>query len=425
MNLFRGNVAEHGLGHYEVPRAHILSSLIYLDEVHLGVRLNSLSDALLVMSRLGTSLVLATATLGQRQALSLVQTLRGGGASVRHIVVAKGSLDGVEVCMDNEFFSAVEAVEWHYKPLQSFERALHVVEEESSTGKRVFFAVATPEEAVRAWRHLAARLGAENVAVLHGRMAPLDRKTTLDNLDRVKVLVGTSAVEAGVDADFDILVSTVGGVVDLPSLIQRMGRVCRKPWLRPCEEALVYLVGDKAEEYARLLEDNNVNPRVPDTYRRLLDEDEYTRDSGHKQHRLARIVLGLMLLTPNAVDELLHKLCDLVREEPLIPIIPRMFIDDIREGRLAPEDAMVTVGLGWLRDPERRKAVLGDAKRVDILVYSAKDGQYSIVTREVSSWGCREVTRLLTNPVSDVDARLLPVGLVAEVYRRGEGLVLV
>jgi len=433
VNLFRGNVAEHGLGHYEVPRAHILSSIVYLDEAHMGLDIPSFKASLIALGWMGVQSVVATATLAPSTAREMVEILNPSRRDpVKHIVVSREGVDGgVEACVDREFFSLVEGVEWSYEympgasPESGVDTLAKRVAELVETGLRVFVGVSTPEEAVRVYKALL-EAGVGSVALVHGRLAVVDRLASVSRLGGVKVLVGTSAVEAGVDADFDALVTTAGGVVGLASLIQRMGRVCRRPWSRRCERALVYLVGgEEARRYAELFSERGVNPRIPDTYRDLLELE--TRGGRGDADTLAHTILGGALLLPSDVESIAKTLCDMVRvDNPIVPLIP---LELLEEG-LAVEEAIVTVSLSWLSRSYRRVLDVGEGGCVKVAYIDSSSGE--LRTRcsalkashlEKRQAACRRITTILYTPLEERGSKLIPVGLAARGYRRGTGLV--
>ncbi len=347
VNLLRGNVAERGLGHYEVPRAHLLASLLVMDEVHLGLWQEGLSDTLyttLFALRLSNQyFVLETATLPPAAFQALREAL---GGEYDGVIVAprRGCADelglkGVREVVDKEFYTGIEEQKWSIggaDPLEAVDAVVRVIEE----GGRALVVLDSVERAVEAYRVLLERVGEEHVALVHSRMTPLDRRRAVEKSveasrgDKPLVLVGTSAVEAGVDFDADILVTTVprrGQSIAFSSLIQRMGRVCRRP--RPCRPRVLLLEGD--ERLVSML--SAIHPRVPCSvdgvtgYYRLLEHEEY----GRPGFDVGKLMLLLGILDPLRVEIITRTYCDLVRGEPLLPLLPVEHLGDALRGRVS------------------------------------------------------------------------------------------
>ncbi len=366
LNLIGANVAEKGIGHYLVPKAMIASSAIVLDEAHLPLHSgdNHYATSMLVelcaLALWRNPVIIETATLSA-QALSLaVQQLPPRlGVEIEVIEPVPGNT--VNKCMnsynnlnirvncvpDPAYYEKVESTEWHYRKLQG--NPTQTVIDLAQTGQRVFRAVDSVQRAISEYQQLASTLGSDNIALLHSRLTPIDRAKQLEKIRRgAQVLVGTSAVEAGVNVSYDVLITDVpwGGGAPL-SLLQRMGRINR---YNESPEATVYLVdapSQQAQALINYLIKAEPNPRVPyDTartrgYKEFLDKFSKPPDVDANHWYTIRD-LALRSLKPYEVvkglESAMKKACGLIRGTLLVPIIPSPEDLGISEDEL-PENA--------------------------------------------------------------------------------------
>lgn len=432
LNLYRGNVAEHHLGHYEVPRAHILSGLIVFDEAHLGLRgglADSFYTGLASLHSMAVPLAVLTATLPPA-ALERVRSALGGDPSIYTVVPGEGCEGlpaGSRSCLDPSFYEPLLQLEWRYHCIgDSDDELVETVLGEASRGRRVFLAVKTPGRAIALYDRLRGELGAGSVALIHGRMPPVDRRSHLERLGDATVLVGTSAVEAGVDADFDVLVTEA---VEPSSLIQRLGRVCRRPGR--CREPVdVYIAG--ADKRLKTLCEHPLDPRLPCDYRgrrgyhRLLELEG--GGGGGGVFDSTRYRLAATILTPSLVEELIENYCNLARDEPIIPVLPQELLDEVREGRLGLHDAVIPVSLSVLQRALRKRlpwrlSQCKDGGGLELIAVAA-DGSLQVLCEKrlesiIGRGDCKRLTEILSKPLGE---GYIPVALVAKGYRRGLGL---
>ncbi len=435
-NLLRGNVAERGLGHYEVPRAHLLASLLVLDEVHLGLWQEGLSDTLytafyaLTLAR--HYFVLETATLPP-SALRILHDALGGVYDAILAAPSRGCSEelglgrAVEV-VDRDFYTQLLDQEWLIT-VTGFEEALRNAISVFEEGGRVLIVVDSVRGAAEAYKRLSASVGGERVALVHSRMIPADRARSVERAMEASrsgepfILVGTGAVEAGIDYDADLLVTTIprrGDSVAFSSLIQRMGRVCRTP--RPCKPRVVLLEAD--DRLASML--SAVHPRIPCSvagvtgYYRLLEHEDY----GQPGFDAGRLMLLLGILDPVRVEILARAYCDLVRGEPLVPLLPVEHLEDALEGRagdyIFPVRFSSLAGRGGL---SRRLARGEKCVRV-VRIASRGENEGGLVLEEY----CDEYlsAALERGDCYSFTRRAEELGLVAllvEGYARGLGLI--
>ncbi len=380
------------LGHYEVPRAHLFSSMIVLDEAHLPFQPNPFapenveeraSRAATVMAGLAYTfshfrvpVLVETATLPASVRAFIAERYRGPGRVECIVVDEPGASEasGCRVVEDPDYFETVRSVEWKYGSLDNLDDAIEKAAEAAETGERVFLSSTTVKAAVKAYEMLAERLGGK-VVLVHGRLSAADRERAVERLRDAQVLVGTPAVEAGVDYDADLLLTDVPGAgqgwIAWESLLQRMGRVARRPMEGRRAEIIFYGEGAGDAE-ARM---KGVNPRIPSTYRHLIDERRPPRiDAG----LLDAFLQAAVHFTPTeALEELRERLCNPMREALLTQIvIPEYEVDPSRgedlEHVLSRMEAGMTVttslhegvaskaegGRGWLLERDGKIIVL-------------------------------------------------------------------
>ncbi len=359
LNLIGANVAEKGIGHYLVPKAMIASSAIVLDEAHLPLHsgdnhyATSMLAEVYALASWRNPVIIETATL-PAQALSLAIRQLPPRLGIEIEVIEPVPDNTLDKCKNNynnfkirvncvpdpDYYEKAKPVKWHYKRLQG--DPAETVISLAQTGQRVFRVVDSVQRAISEYEQLASTLGSDNIALLHSRLTPIDRARQLEKVRRgAQVLVGTSAVEAGVDVSYDVLITDVpwGGGAPL-SLLQRMGRINR---YNESPEATVYLVDAPSRQAQALigyLIKAEPNPRVPyDTartkgYKELLDKFSKPHDV-KVNHWYTIRDLALRSLKPYEVvkglESAMNEACGLIRETLLTPIIPN------------PED----LGISW------------------------------------------------------------------------------
>ena len=452
LNLIGANVAERKLGHYLVPRAFIYSAAVVLDEAHLPLRsgdtalYEAVQVATWMLAYSGNPIILETATLPGGIVYRIASLLKILGPKTRLIEpipvgankdcmeyyrhIGVHALNVMVECVeDQEYYDRAASVKWTFEPLKNGIQSK--ILEYYEKGLSVFRAVNTVINAVDEYLKLVDSLGPDRVALIHGRMTPKDRR---EQLERIKhgimkgqgILVGTSAVEAGVNLDLDVLITDV---VNIDSLIQRIGRVNRGN-NRP--ESHVVITGDGSEELASKF--SVVNPRIPYDYKgirgykKLLDQlPTVEKRQTLVRSEISRLMISLM--DPLLQEELLKRLtsiaCGLIREEPLITVTPHPedlnvtleelidYIDDYA----FPLNLGLAKRRGILEEPEPGYV---SALVMDIEGYrDHPDYMQFTIKRVKAPWdlGCADYIRLLER--ERVAALILSKGS----YRAGVGLV--
>jgi len=245
-NLFKAPVAElprllRGRSvHYHVPFAYIYPACVFFDEAHimaeggqkaaaaLRVTVEALVDAeipVMVMS----------ATLGEWK----WEVFKG----FEFVTLGPRGTAG----HDPDFEAELEETRYVTKVIRE-EDVLAVAREEVKSGRRVLIVVNNISKVVK-WYQELRDYGA---VLIHSLLTREDRRKAEESLCPVpekceaqgaRIVVGTSAIEAGVDVSFDTLITSA----DSPeSVAQRVGRVCRRGG--KCE-GRIYVFGKDAERY--------------------------------------------------------------------------------------------------------------------------------------------------------------------------------
>jgi CRISPR-associated helicase Cas3 len=458
-NLLRSSVGERGLGHYEVPRAHIIASTVVLDEAHLPLAdpsgpATGLLAVAEVLHRLSVPVVVETATLPPAVAGVLAKRLGSVGEPVWVSVEPQGGwseppgprgLVSPRRVEDPSYYEWALSLKWRYTAVREPEEALRLAVEAAESGLRVFYASSTVVGAVEAYQEIIEEYDGlrGHVALVHGRLASVEREKVREAVANSLIVVGTSAVEAGVNIDSDVVVTDAPrdtGGISWESLLQRLGRACRDPG-RACTAVDVILYGDNAgEALEALTKPRPLNPRIPYPLRgedgyvdRLLSKRSY-RHLDLAWRRFSSLVeLGLEALTHERIRAIYDAVCTPFREAPLVPlIIPP---GDWGYGGTSNLDALVErLQAGWYLTVSAEDLVSGDSwsERGRRWLYIKNERALALiarVTRDDYGHPDNLVVEPLWLPPKELDCRRLArrpiLGLVARpgAYRAGVGLV--
>ena len=228
-NLFKAPVTEvfRERKHYYIPFERVYTSTAILDEAHImagsgdpKVRAAFL-ESLRYLADINSPIIIMTATLTEslresiRQVLPGVRFLRLGGRDEE--------VGDTIYVHDSDFESSMKAIRYRTSRIRMNEVVDKTVELAGSE-KRVLIVINDIPIIVGIYRQLVST--GVRVGLVHGRLTRRDRLEVMERLGKreLEVLVGTSAIEAGVNASFDALIT----VPDDPAgLVQRVGRVCR------------------------------------------------------------------------------------------------------------------------------------------------------------------------------------------------------
>jgi CRISPR-associated endonuclease/helicase Cas3 len=278
-NLFKAPVAElHKLVegkpvHYHIPFAYIYPSCVFIDEAHVaaqderGKAVAALKAAVKILREADVPIVVMSATMGRWKSV----VFKGFKfVALGHEDAEEG---GVTTIHDEEFECEMKNVKYTVRKIEE-RQVLDIARQKLKEGKRVLIVINNVKKAVM-W---AKALG---TAVIHSMLTRRDRAVAMRKLEGAKeepfILVGTSAIEAGVNVTFDVLISST----DAPeSVVQRVGRICR--YGPPCGSDRVcngelYFFGRGAKSYLAVKEWRL--PYVAGSYAPLL-RDSVKDDAG-------------------------------------------------------------------------------------------------------------------------------------------------
>ncbi len=366
--------------HYEASRAMIYTSTITLDEVHLyggdpGSPEDSLFSTLLATLNLFTHSKTPTIILSATLPTQISEKIYQYASLGDNVVWAKyAPSSGVCVsrakCIrDKEYDEEVLATKWSTKFVAGdVDEVVNIIKDEYSCGRRVLVIMNKPSRAVSVYRKLVDE-GIEST-LIHGRLMHGEREEREKAVGESSILVATQVVEAGIDVDFDTLITDIAPPTNL---VQRAGRVNR--YLDPSREGRVYIVldessykgvyvrdvVDKTIEYLKKYKDK-INWRLPySTTSNIVGYMDLINNvyEGLKLHYLPQKILKIVDLARSiatTTETALRTIYDecirlegLVRSSVLVPLIPL----DTGESNIDLEDIwryIVPVSLKWLID---------------------------------------------------------------------------
>lgn len=229
------------LGHYEVPRASIFSSLNFLDEVHMfleeggefweGIKNNAsvLISLIRALALSETPIVLSTATLPDVIIKYIAQEVPVEIEKVDYSMPRRDSFYDKEISKHFfviDFDNVKKGIIEVDKPELLISRVVERIYDGNSAIKKGVTAVVvnTVESAKKIFHKLRERN--IDVVLLHSRFTPKDREEKLKYIKRSSkvIVVTTQVIEVGVDIGFDVIISELSTP---SSMIQRFGRLAR------------------------------------------------------------------------------------------------------------------------------------------------------------------------------------------------------
>lgn len=249
---------KYNTAHFEFPRGMIYSSIVVLDEVHLFTGLGTIREesksltAVLAMVEClleaGVPIVMMTATMPDQIKKIIKETVELSGSRLEKIEYQGG--------FDSEFD----------KELAGKIKRLYKISELTFDGmgqyNRVGFIFNTVGGAIECYKRLREQRLSKPVFLVHGRMPESRRKPFLEELDKKEsfAVVATQVIEAGVDLDFDLMITEC---CPPDRLVQRAGRVARKSregeiWVlkageaQPYDKGLIELTWNELESIDRI-----------------------------------------------------------------------------------------------------------------------------------------------------------------------------
>jgi len=306
--------------HFEVPRGFIMSSIVVLDEFHLysipkvenndNRAFTTTVATLISLAKTGVPLILSTATLPIEVEEVLKQRLKL--ADIEFEELSRSPKDPIERHISVNFTN---------DPIND---AIELSKEKS-----VLLIRNEVKDAIDTY----VKIKSKNVKtyLLHSRIAEIDRHDIFDNIreqnDRNRkarkgiIVVSTQVMEAGVDLDFDVLITDPAPP---DSIIQRSGRVARNGGngdvLITDKKDHVYDEKLVASVYDYLKEERNVNDKLLKIY------DEFLKNYEYIDAKLFDLLIKLdvaPIFSASTTLSILNKYCNLIRDSDLIPIIPK------------------------------------------------------------------------------------------------------
>lgn len=226
--------AKKSLGHYEIPRSSIFSSLSFLDEAHMFLEeveeskgASTLTSLVRSLALTKTPTILSTATLPDQAIDSLAGV-------VQLEVIDYGKLEG------DSFFQREVSKKFHTLEVDRAKSGVIKVESPESLIPRVIEeildgnsvvgrgTVAILVNTVHSARNIFKKLRSRGIeaVLLHSKFTPEDKEKKLEYLRKSSraVLVSTQVIEVGVDIAFDVVISELATP---SSIVQRFGRLAR------------------------------------------------------------------------------------------------------------------------------------------------------------------------------------------------------
>ncbi len=283
-NLYKVCVPEYeyDYGHYDVPRASILTSLVFFDEYHILVPGDSaereylsvnvhkrgwtaLVSTIYNLSVCRVPIVLSSATyvkkaidniilssfckackeIDSNMDILLVNLSRENQSRIRNISNIRIVEHNVS---DKDFENSITSVRINtyvhsvkdYGELEKYVR--DIVRE--NLDKRVAIIMNSVKLAQKIYSNL--KYTHHNTILLHSRYTMLDRGRIQNRLIELMrssnekfVLIATQVVEVGINLDVDIMITEIAPIT---SLVQRCGRVARDPEVRSIDNAEIHVI---------------------------------------------------------------------------------------------------------------------------------------------------------------------------------------
>lgn len=286
-NLFNAPVAElhkvvKGASvHYHIPFAYIYPSCVFFDEAHIaaqderGKALAALKAAIELLIDAEIPVVVMSATLGRWKE----EIFRG--------------FTFVEIEPGDPFEQEIGSDEYHVEVIDEKD-VVDTARRELREGRRVLIVVNNIAKAVQWHREI------EGSVLIHSMLTRADRAAAEEQLKTAKAVVGTSAIEAGVDVSFDTLITSA----DSPeSLAQRAGRICR--YGGHCR-GRIYIFGQDAEKYLKVRHWRL--PHLPNSYADMLTPDPPKGREYHTTYWVLRELGYLLYVDPEELHRTFKKM---------------------------------------------------------------------------------------------------------------------
>lgn len=278
-NLFKIPITElyRDKRHYFIPYGRIYTSTVIFDEAHLALSdeepktVASLIASIRALLEVHVPVIVMTATLPPKYEDLLINEVAAHLQGLKPVVIRLDREDResnesnrkVIRVHDEDFEKRFRDIRYKVHKIK-YSDVLEKVKAEVNEGRRVLVVINDVDKVKEYYRRLVKELGDDNVAIIHSLLVRNDRERNEEALGKVDVLVGTSAIEAGVDVSFDTLITALDNPM---SFVQRIGRICRGGQ-GSCKDGngRIYLITDckyNISEAIDYIDKNNVNWRIP------------------------------------------------------------------------------------------------------------------------------------------------------------------
>jgi CRISPR-associated helicase Cas3 len=377
-NLFKRPVAEfhRDHSHFDIPRYAIYSSLVTFDEAHLfssevevgeeEVRekhnrmLTSFYASIKALTEASVPVIIMTATMPDRYVQSiightpndtdkyLIEVGPGRNVFKKRVLPSFSSYIKRIVVDDHKFYENAYKNNPKIRGILNEKDVEKIILELKTFGNpKILVVKNTVSKALETYQRLTKNVRGL-IKILHGRMNVEDRQNVLQLIkcmeeqeEEEMILVTTQVIEAGVDIDFDILISDA---TTFSSLVQRVGRIGRKMDRKRMTEPSIYIIdGDGDKVYSKRLVETAMNwlkdlffqKKVDVGWRVAIKDETYGELVSYKwllekiYEKVEYFEDRSLLKALTDIDhyfvalkskELQRKLCSFVREEGLMAI---------------------------------------------------------------------------------------------------------
>jgi CRISPR-associated endonuclease/helicase Cas3 len=224
-----GKAFRDNISHFEFPRAMIYTSLVIFDEFHLFSGLGSIEEesksftavlaSITALLNAGVPIVVMTATMPPTLKSYLECEIKMLGLEVKPIEYKEG--------YDNSFDEELKRKTKIIRKINSVDDALKELEISEYDNKKIAIIFNTVKGAIDTYKKVVKdKKFNRRIILAHGRLPEAKRESLINELKNRDnyILIATQVVEAGVDLNFDIMVTEC---CPADRLVQRAGRVAR------------------------------------------------------------------------------------------------------------------------------------------------------------------------------------------------------
>lgn len=231
--------------HYRLSLGKLSTSLIVMDETQLLQDVNWFTPRILIshlktLLRLGSKIILMSATIPDVIVEDIKKELEGRGRYAIEVINVREEARRGELSVEVKDLRGKGEFD---ELVKNF--TLRIIEEALNEGlSKILIVLNTVKRASNLFKHLRNSLRNIDIILLHSRLrrdVRKERELKIRNLKKL-ILISTQVIEAGLDYNFDLIITDAS---PLDSLIQRLGRVARR-------------VGDRGKAYI-VIDDDCIN----------------------------------------------------------------------------------------------------------------------------------------------------------------------